>query len=50
MLPLQASDAIGEFGLMLLHAQHLALETPEIVARLEGYALRIHARDSLIPW
>jgi hypothetical protein len=50
MLALKASDAISEVGLILLHSEHFALKTPEIVTRLEGYALGIHARDSLIPW
>lgn len=49
MLTLQTGDTISKFGLALLYSKHLALEAPEIVARLESYALGIHATGRLMP-
>jgi hypothetical protein len=35
-LAFEAGDAVGQFGLTLLHAKHLVLEGPDVVPRLES--------------
>jgi hypothetical protein len=50
LFALQTRHAVGQVCLVLLHAEHLVLEAPDVLARLESYALGIHARDLLIPW
>lgn len=50
LFTLQARDTIGQLRLILLYPKHLALEAPEVLAGLKGYALWIHSRSALIPW
>ena len=50
LLAFQASHAVGQLSLRLLHPKHFALKPPVVVAGLERYAFRIHSLQALIPW
>lgn len=46
---LQAGEPIGVLRLRLLHSQHVGVDAPDVVARGEGNALRIHHRGRRDP-
>ena len=49
MPPFEARDTVCKIGLILVHAKHFVLHPPEVVARLESSALRIHSHALASP-